>query len=150
MYAHACTLILSVQLGPVNTTDISCSEIRNGRKNHTRNLTISWATTEIFPDKTSRYVINVLPLEEAGEERVYKIGQERSSFSNKQVTVEVKLGAEYQIKVSANNCEDRLEGKSATTTVLLNGKKIIMFLLLQYAQSTFVLQFHILHVLEIV
>ena len=124
MYTYK-LLVYSIQLGPVNTANISCSEIQNGKSNYTRSLTISWATTEDFPNKTSHYVI-VLQ-EEAGAEIEYKVEPKSSDFTNKQRTIEVKLGTEYQIKVRTNNCEGRLEGENATTTVLLNGIRMCFY-----------------------
>lgn len=56
---------------------------------------------------------------------VYEVKQGSIEFINKQLVVEVELGTEYQIRVRTDNCEDRLEGENATTTVLLNGMKML-------------------------
>lgn len=56
---------------------------------------------------------------------VYEVKQGSIEFINKQLVVEVELGTEYQIRVRTDNCGDRLEGENTTTTVLLNGMKML-------------------------
>ena len=103
-------------IGPVETTGVSCGTVRDGSSANTRYLTISWTTVEDVPDRTSRYVVSVLPLEQTGTEMVHEVRPGSSEFMNKQLEVEVEVGTEYQITVRADNCGDRQDGNNVTIT----------------------------------
>ena len=65
MYVHD-----NVSPGPARTENVSCGAVSDGGSENMRNVIIHWETNEEFPDLTSRYVVNLQPVDPPAPEIV--------------------------------------------------------------------------------